>query len=163
MVPRPGAKLIQTITVHYSMAGAGRHTGRHGAGEVAESSTSRSTGSRRTRATWPGSSFWNIKAKRFPPTRPHLEILSNSATLWWPSIQVQRGFSIKPPQRTSPDMSVLFPLWPHILNYPFLLSIINMALSLSLLLTMGDWHWLENTRTVSLGFEQAVSTTNEDL
>lgn len=66
-----------------------QYTGRHGAGEAAESSTYKSSGSRKRKTLGLSWAFETSKltySNRLP-TRPHLLILPNSATSWRLSIQ----------------------------------------------------------------------------
>lgn len=61
--------------------------------------------------------FWSTKSSDTLPTRPHLLILSNSATLWWLSSQTfELMADILNEATTSNKCSYLFRLYPSLRN-----------------------------------------------
>ena len=79
--------------VHYHHSVREGHTSRHGTVELyIESSTSRSTGSRKRRClVWAFETSKPTAGDTHPPIKPHLLILlvfSNSIIPWWLSIQI---------------------------------------------------------------------------
>ena len=90
--------------------------------KVAESCISRYTGSRKRKTLGLAWVFETCKpGDSLPPSRPHLLILSNSVTAWWPSIETYdlwKPVSLKPLQvsthsllPSSFSLSMLWPLW----------------------------------------------------
>lgn len=87
------------------MVGVGQHEGRQG--ELAESyililrqQTEKDWG-----LAWAFGTSKAAPSNTFPPTKPHLPVLSNTSAPWGPSIQIYEPcgpFSLKPPHSVTP-------------------------------------------------------------